>query len=169
MLHGEKVTLREWQETDLAALAALRNNVDLQRLLMSQARPNSIDRVRQWLVDRSSREDMLFFVIADLADLPVGYAQVKGIERFHGHGELGVCLSEAVHGLGIAGEACRLLEEYLRTTLAIHKLTLKVLAGNDRAIAFYGKLGFRKVGVLEQHFRDGQTRHDVLVMERLLV
>lgn len=168
MLSGEHAVLREWRESDLVALAAMRNDVALQRLLMAQARPNSIERVRQWLVDRGRQEDMVFFVIADSDDAAVGYLQVANIDRFHGRGDLGICLSADAHGRGIAAEACTLLEDYLRGTLAMRKLCLQVLADNQRAIAFYHKHGYRDVGMLEQHFREGDSRHDVLLMERLL-
>lgn len=169
MLRGENVVLREWRETDLDGLASLRNDIELQRLLMTQARPNPNERVRQWLADRSSRDDMLFFVIAGHDDSVLGYVQVASIDRFQGHGELGICLSRAAQGRGVAGEASALLEDYLRTTLALRKLTLKVLVDNTRAIGFYRKHGYRDVGVLRQHFREGNhDYHDVLVMERLL-
>lgn len=168
MLRGDKVMLREWREADLERLATLRNDVALQRMLMAQARPNPVERVRQWLVDRGAREDMVFFVIAGEDDGVLGYIQVAGIDRFHGHGDLGICLSPEAHGRGAAAEACRLLEEYLVDTMGMHKLTLKVIADNARAIAFYRKLGYREVGVLERHFRDGDSLHNVMIMERLL-
>jgi RimJ/RimL family protein N-acetyltransferase len=170
MLHGKGVTLREWRESDLEALAALRNDVGLQTLLMAQARPNSADRVRTWLTDRSNRSDMVFFVIADAAeDAVLGYLQVADINSFQGHGDLGICLSPRAHGRDLAREACTLLEQYLRGTLSLRKLTLKVLTENERAIAFYRKQGYRDVGVLEQHFRISDKYCDVLIMERQLI
>lgn len=170
MLQGESVVLREWREPDLEALAALRNDIDLQTLLMAQARPNSIDRVRAWLTERSSREDMVFFVVSTREDdAVVGYLQVAGIDRFHGHGDLGICLSPSAQGHGLAREACDLLESYLRRTFALRKLTLKVLADNSRAILFYRKYGYRDVGTLQRHFRAADQYHDVLIMERHLL
>ena len=169
MLHGENVTLREWRESDLEALAKLRNDLGLQALLMAQAKPNTVDRVRAWLVDRSTRSDMVFFVIADNAEGAVlGYLQVADIDSFSGHGDLGICLSPTAHGRGLAREACMLLEDYLQQTLGLRKLTLKVLAENTRAIAFYRKCGYREVGLLQQHFRSGNQFHDTLIMERQL-
>lgn len=169
MLQGDGVVLREWRESDLEALAALRNDVGLQSLLMARAKPNSVDRVRAWLVARSARSDMLFFVIADAAeDAAIGYLQVAEIDSFNGHGDLGICLSPATHGRDLAREAYALLESYLQETLGLRKLTLKVLTGNARAIAFYRKCGYREVGVLQQHFRSGDHYDDVLIMERRL-
>lgn len=168
MLHGTRVILREWRESDVERLAALRNDIDLQRLLMAQPRPNPLARVRQWLSERSSSENMVFFVVADASDDAVGYIQVAALDRFHGHGDLGICLSPAAQGHGIATEACRLLDEYLVETFDLYKLTLSVLADNSRAIAFYRRHGYREIGVMKGHFREGNGRRDVLLMERLL-
>lgn len=169
MLNGDKLVLREWRESDLGALAELRNDIELQALLMTQAKPNSIERVRQWLVDRTSRDDMVFFVVTARNDDAVfGYIQATNIDRFHGVGELGICLSPSAQGSSAAQEACLLFDRYLHHTLSLRKLTLRVLAGNMRAIAFYMKTGYREVGRLERHFFIGGQHQDVVIMERFL-
>ncbi len=169
MLTGETILLREWRESDLAALAALRNDIGLQTLLMSQPKPNSVERVRAWLTGRSGHDDLVFFVIASRADdAALGYVQVTNIDTFHGHGELGICLSPDAHGKDLARDACGMLEAYLVKNLVLRKLTLKVLVDNQRAIGFYRKFGYRDVGALERHHRTAEGYHDVLVMERHL-
>lgn len=169
MLSGEKVRLRAWKAEDLEPLCALRNDVQLQALLMAQARPNTLDRTREWLVDRSTREDGVFFVIADRGnDEVLGYVQVAAVDRFHGRGELGICLGWPAHGRGLAAEACELLEQYLRDVIGLRKLSLRVLASNARAIAFYRRHGYRDVGTLRQDHRSGDQYNDVVLMERLL-
>ncbi len=170
MLTGETIVLREWRESDLDALASLRNNIDLQMLLMSQPKPNSLERVRAWLTGWSGRADAVFLVIVRRVDDAIlGYMQVASIDTFHGHGELGICLAPEAHGKNVARDACDLLESYLLKGLALRKLGLKVLTDNHRAIGFYRKYGYRDVGVLERHYRTADGYHDVLVMERHLV
>lgn len=169
MLKGERLTLREWREEDLAAIARLRNDVELQSLLMARARPNPVERVRQWLADRAARADMLFFVIASNVDGSVlGYVQVANIDAFQGTGELGICLGREAQGQGFADECCALLEEYAGRTLALRKFTLRVLASNARAIAFYRRRGYREVGRLERQFPVEDGYADVVLMERFL-
>jgi len=169
MLKGDRLILREWREHDLEALATLRNDIELQALLMTQAKPNSVERVRNWLTDRSSRDNTVFFIAAAREDdTALGYLQVINIDSFHGVGELGVCFSKASQGSGFAQEACELLDSYLRQTLALRKLTLRVLADNTRAIAFYRKRGYREVGTMDQHFRVNDQYQNVLIMERFL-
>ncbi|SFS05904.1 diamine N-acetyltransferase [Dyella sp. OK004] len=169
MLQGERLVLREWRESDLQDLALLRNDVELQALLMARAKPNSIERVRHWLSERTSREEMSFFVAAARVDDAVlGYLQIANIDRYNEVGELGICLAHGAQGNGLAREACQLLEPYLRQVLGLRKLTLQVLASNERAVSFYRKSGYREVGRLEQHFHFNGQYHDVLVMERFL-
>lgn len=168
MLQGKHLILREWRESDLDALATLRNDVDLQALLMAQAKPNSTENVRVWLHGRSNRDDVAFFVAAALDQSVLGYLQVLNIDRSQGVGDLGICFSPAAQGRGLAREACALLELYLRTTLHLRKLTLKVLTSNLRAIAFYRKEGYREVGILERQFRMHDRFEDVMIMEKFI-
>lgn len=169
MLSGARLTLREWREPDLPTLAALRNDLQLQALLMARARPNSIERVRNWLTDRSASDDMLFFVVASAGDDSVlGYVQVANIDRISGTGELGICLSRGAQGVGLAAECCDLLEVHAQTVYALRKFTLRVLATNRRAIAFYHKRGYRDAGRFERHFLVDGEYQDVILMERFL-
>lgn len=169
MLRGERLLLRAWHPGDIDALAALRNDVALQELLMANARPNSPEAVRQWAIDRSTRQDMVFFVIAAAEDDRVlGYIQVASVDRFNGTGDLGICIGPASQGHGIAAEACALLEQYLRGSIGLRKLTLRVLADNERAIRFYLKSGYREVGKLLRHHRKAGSFADVLLMERFI-
>lgn len=169
MLTENGVELREWRETDIAQLASLRNDIELQAMLMARARPNTEGRVRAWLEEYSSRDDMVFFVVAATdSDVVHGYIQVAGIDRWSGIGKLGICLGELSQGKNIAAIACRLLEGYLLSTLALRKLILEVLASNGRAVAFYTKSGYRQVGVMKAHFQGGSEFQDVVIMERFL-
>ncbi|MCC5310582.1 GNAT family N-acetyltransferase, partial [Staphylococcus aureus] len=64
--------------------------------------------------------------------------------------------------------ACEALFSYARQTLNLRKITLEVLADNERAIQLYQKLGFRKIGQLAEHYLQDQRWHDVVLMERML-
>jgi len=167
MLNGKNVVLRAWREPDVEALAELRNDRVLQSQLMTQPRPNSLPRVRRWLQDKSEKEDGLFFVIAAARDdAPLGYVQIQNLQQRHGRGELGICLAPRAHGKGVAQEALTLLEAYLVDTFGLRKLTLQVLLENARAIRFYERYGFQRVGVMKEHFILNGDYKDVLVMEK---
>jgi diamine N-acetyltransferase len=169
MLAGKNVVLRAWREDDIAVLMRLRNDVALQTQLMSQPRPNSRVRVSQWLKDWSKRTDGVFFVVAAADDdHALGYVQLANIDVMHGRGDLGICLDPAVHGHGVANQTMELLQSYVMQVFGLRKILLQVLSRNLRAIAFYVKQGFERVGVLREHAFLQGSHVDVLLMEKLL-
>lgn len=169
MLVGKNVVLRAWREDDIEVLMRLRNDIALQSQLMALPRPNSRMRVSQWLKDWSERTDAVFFVVAAADDDHVlGYVQLVNMDVIHGRGELGICLDSAVHGRGVADQTMELLQSYVMQVFGLRKILLQVLSKNLRAIAFYEKQGFERVGVLREHaFLQGGLV-DVLLMEKFL-
>ena len=169
MLYGRNVVLRAWSEKDIDALLILRNDVELQQQLMTRPRPNSAERVRQWLSAKSASEDVVFFVIASQPDdSALASVQIINLRPLHGTGEVGICIGHAALGRGFGNETFGLLEPYLRNAFGLRKLLLYVLADNVRAIAFYARCGFRNVGWLAQHFHSGAEYRDVVIMEKLI-
>jgi diamine N-acetyltransferase len=169
MLVGKNVVLRAWREDDIAMLMRLRNDVALQTQLMTQPRPNSRERVSQWLKDWSERIDGVFFVVAAADDDHVlGYVQLANMDVMHGRADLGICLDPAVHGRGVADQTMELLQSYGIQVFGLRKILLQVLSRNLRAIAFYEKQGFERVGVLREHAFLQGSHTDVLLMEKLL-
>lgn len=169
MLDGSLVVLRAPMEGDRRFLMALRNDVALQAQLMALPRANSLQRVDEWLGRMLSDPACVFFVVAGKADdQPLGYVQVARIDQVHGVGELGICLAESGRGGGRAAETVGLLEAYVRRVFNLRKITLQVLASNQRATGFYAKSGYGLVGVLKRHFYHDQAYHDVAIYEKLL-
>ncbi|MFO0948647.1 MAG: GNAT family protein [Planctomycetota bacterium] len=169
MLVGTLVNLRQPLDADTEFLVAIRNDPELQQQLMAAARPNTPARVRQWLDGRLNDKRTLFFIIAEGAsNKAIGYIQLREMDPIHGHAELGICLAASARGTGAAAEAMRLISAYADDTFRVQKIVLRVLCSNARAIAFYEKVGFRRVGVLEQHYYHQREFHDVMVMEKLL-
>jgi diamine N-acetyltransferase len=167
MLIGTKVILRAPGDDDLAALAALRNDAALQLLLMSQPRPNTPQRVRDWVAHLLADDTSVFFII-EVGGQAVGYLQIVSMRFLHGTGELGICLKNDVQGQGIAAEALALVETYAQEVFNLRKLTLQVLSSNTRAVRFYEKSGFRTVGVWQRHFYQRGSFRDVMLMEKFL-
>jgi RimJ/RimL family protein N-acetyltransferase len=111
----------------------------------------------------------VFFVIASVKDQrPLGYLQLANMDFVHGTADLGICVDEAARGTGCAAEALLLLEEYARDVFNLRKIILRVLASNSRAIAFYRKARYQKVGLHRRHFYQRQVYYDVLIMEKFL-
>ncbi len=169
MIADDRIVLRAWAQDDLDALGKLRNDLTLQEMLMSQPRPNSADRVRDWLTEKSGRDDGVFFVIAERdSNRVLGYVQVVKMNTLHGTGELGLCIGPDLQGNGYGSSAMALLEDYLQRVFGLRKLLLQVLADNEVAVNFYRKLGFDEVGRLQDHFLNNGEYRDVVIMEKFL-
>jgi len=169
MLKTERITLRAWQKNDVAFFADIRNDIDLQEMLMTQARPNSEERVVEWLRSRSDNADEIFFVVADGAsNQAIGFVQIVKLNLLHGTAELGICLGRGQRCKGVGGEVLGLLEEYLLRSFGLRKLYLNVLSDNTAAISSYGKRGFVEVGrLIKHHFVNGKYK-DVCIMEKFI-
>ena len=169
MLSGHKIVLRGWRESDVEALLELRNDEALQSQLMTQPRPNSAERVRLWLKEKSDREDTVFFVIASRSDDAVlGYVQAINLNLLHRTGELGICLAPLAQRKGFGRDTLVTLERYLGTTFGLRKLILYVLADNIGAMALYRGCQYVEAGRFSRHFFSGGKYQDVVIMEKLL-
>lgn len=169
MLVGSHVVLRPPKDQDLSALGDLRNDLQLQQLLMARPRPNSEQRVRDWLNTRCGETSSIFFVVSEKAtDQAIGFVQLINLDLLDGIGELGICISPSWRGQQRGAEALQLLEQYAIGVFNLRKIILQVLAGNQPATAFFEKFGFRKAGTYHKHHYHDGIFHDVVIMEKIL-
>jgi len=169
MIYGNKVFLRPPLEEDKDFLFALRNDFDLQSMLLSRPRANSMSKVSAWLEKRMTDEDSLFFVLADKkSDSACGFIQLTNIDLINRSGNLGICIGPDCIGAGYAQEGLKLFEEYINKVFNLRKVILEVLSSNERAVGFYLKSGYRKVGVWQQHVYQSGQFHDVILMEKFI-
>ena len=169
MLKGQKIILRPWLEADLEFFGKLRNDVETQLALLAQPRPNPPGRVRQWLEDRASVANSVFFVVATEPDgRAAGFVELRDIQTTHGWGHLGICIDPIARGRGFAVEALGLLESYARRVLMLRKIVLFVAANNTPARHLYSSTGYTTVGVHHEHYHVGGEWLDAVVMEKNL-
>jgi len=170
MIVGELVILRSPIQTDEEFLYQVRNNFAMQKLLLALPRANSMQRVKDWFEQVMDDTQSIFFVAA-LPEInqPVGFIQIRQMNFIHGTGALGIFIDASAQGKGIASEMISLFENYVRGTFNLRKITLEVLADNLRAVRFYEKLNFIKVGILTKHFYNEGEYHNVLIMEKILI
>ena len=107
------------------------------------------------------------FLVVD-CNGPCGFVQLTRIDRKAGTADLGICLSRAARGKGVAAKAMGLLETHAKKKLRCKKLTLRVLRVNHRAIALYRKMKFKILKIKRRHHFDGAHWRDVVFMEKVL-
>ena len=129
--------------------------------------PFSEDDERRFISSMSERSAMF------VAEIEGKVAGVQVLDTFLSYGRstrhvatMGTWLRAQARGQGIgrrlASHSFRFAREH-----AYEKIVIHVLAGNDRALRFYRRLGFQDIGIARKHvFLEGRF-HDEIYMEKL--
>ncbi|GAB2572404.1 GNAT family N-acetyltransferase [Gracilibacillus alcaliphilus] len=88
----------------------------------------------------------------------IGWVDLKNIDTFNKHAELGIAIGDRNHwGKGYGQSAMMAMLEYGFTTLALNKIWLRVEVDNEQAIKSYQRTGYVDEGILRQdRYRDGE-------------
>jgi RimJ/RimL family protein N-acetyltransferase len=165
---GDRVVLRTPVPSDLDVLRKLRNDTELQHLLLGYPKLTGPDDTESWLQRRMADEHGLFKIITDETNQPFGFAQIGNVHRRGGIGYPGICIDPTTRGRGLGNSTLKLLVELATTSLHLRKLMSEVRADLQSALAMNLRQGFTIVGTLHNHYFDGQSGHDVVLMERQL-
>lgn len=165
-----RILLRPPAPGDLAALAEIRRDRDMQAMLLAVIEATDDDAVHAWIARRAGDANGVFRVVADAgSDAALGYVQITDIHHRNRTGYAGIALRRAAQGKGDGKTALRLLHALAEAELGLEKLLLTVRTDNTPAVRLYRGAGYRVVGTLERHFRDHEgALHDVLLLERPL-
>ena len=109
--------------------------------------------------------DMIVQTASKSDGKPVGSVYLRDIDRDHNKAEYGIFIGEKdALGKGYGTGAAKMMIEYAFKQEGIHKLMLRVLAENKRAIRSYEKAGFVEEAYLkEEVFLEGRYK-DVIYM-----
>lgn len=90
----------------------------------------------------------------------IGSVYVRDIDYANKKAEYGIFIGSEEHsGKGYGTAAAKLMLQYCFETLGLHKIFLRVLADNSRAIGSYEKAGFEREAYLKDEiFLDGRYR-----------
>ncbi|MCT2910949.1 GNAT family N-acetyltransferase [Weissella confusa] len=103
-------------------------------------------------------------VAVDENDVVLGYVEFSS--RFPSHQykwDIGLGVAPAAQGQGVGGQLLAWLQELARQE-KMHKITLRVLGTNPKAMHLYERAGFKQVGELKDEFYlDGRFVDDYLM------
>lgn len=97
----------------------------------------------------------------------VGYFRLSNYSEKNKYIYIGADIAPEYTGKGIAKEAYKKFIPYVFNTYNVNKLSLEVLATNERAINLYNKLGFVKEGVKREEFLKKENWVDSIIMSIL--
>jgi RimJ/RimL family protein N-acetyltransferase len=118
-------------------------------------------RDERWI--REGTTDSAWFAI-EVDGEAIGVCGLHSIEHYQQRAEVGIRLGKPYWGRGHGQDAVRTLAEYGFRHLNLLKISLQVLADDERAVGAYGKAGFVEEGRLRDHTWYDGARHDELVM-----
>jgi len=147
-LRGQRVTLRPMTHADAPHLVLWANEPDFAWFQWGR-RPGRFaddEAARRWM-DVIAEHRGIVFVI-EHEGRPVGQVNYRDLQPKGLSAEVGIGIGEpALWGKGLGREALGLLVKHLVDDLGVHRVSLSVLAYNDRAIASYKAAGFEVEGV----------------------
>lgn len=165
VLKSKNLTLRPANLADverrLEIGAEPAENLRLYGVQPESVQPFTLERARWWV---QSLIDHPFAWVIEAPGL-VGSVRLDGVDFTDRRSSfaIGLLRSEYI-GKGIGTEAARLVLHFAFSQLKLHRVSLRVLAMNERAIRSYQKCGFQIEGrERETAFLDG-IWHDDLIM-----
>ena len=162
-----EIIIRAYKEHDFETLEKIRNDIDLQYLLMANPKPNTKARVLQWIENKTAGENSVFFVISNNNNETIGYVQATSIDTLNRNCYVGIAIAKEWRGKGIFKAAIARIEEYLKNTYNINKVLAEILKSNSGSIKAFSSNGYFLAGTMKNHFYYKSEFHDVCIVEKL--
>jgi RimJ/RimL family protein N-acetyltransferase len=165
-LYGPRVTLRAPRETDKDERLALGRDPEIVRMFGGDWRnlaPLGAEEVERWYASLLARRPAGWVI--EHEGRFTGSAFLHSFEHENRRARYAVGILDAGRlGQGIGTEVTRLILAHAFARLGLHRVDLRVLVYNHRAIACYEKCGFVREGVeRETVLLDGQWHSDVMM------
>ena len=165
VLKGRTLLLRAPKDSDIAERLALGDPPEIVRMFgVDPATVRPIDRIRTGAWLRFVRRHPHAWIIEHEGRL-LGEARLDDLDRDPGVARLAIGFYDpAKLGRGLGREAIRLVLAYAFGPLRLHRVGLRVIAYNVRAIRCYAACGFVEEGrEREVAYIDGAWHDDVLM------
>lgn len=164
-IEGKDIYLRLMGREDTERIIHWRNKEMVFRNFIYQ-KPFTHKGHENWIKTMIDTGKAVQFIICErVSGRPVGSVYLRDIDRTHNKAEYGIFIGEEdALGKSYGTQAALMMIKYAFEEEGLHKLMLRVLAENDRAVRSYEKAGFvREAYLRDEVFLDGRYR-DVIYM-----
>jgi RimJ/RimL family protein N-acetyltransferase len=168
MLAGRLVVLRPLRAADRTTSVRWRNDPEIRDNILGYRFPVTEAMEADWIdtVLKDQSRTRVVLAIEDKTDSAlVGFVYLNNIDWFARNAEFGILIGDRDRqGKGLARETLELVVNYAFGTLNLHKIYLRVVALNKRALNLYRAFGFAAEGVQRQQTFLRERYHDVVLM-----
>ena len=165
VLKGPRLTLRPPRDGDVQGRLALGNSAEVMRMFGADPEtipPLTLAASKAW-VDRLAAHPHAWVV--EHAGSFLGEIRLDDLNHHDRRARLAIgFFDERRLGEGLGREAIRLLLGYAFVALGLHRVSLRVITYNERAIRCYRACGFREEGRERQAAFVGGGWHDDIIM-----
>ena len=168
ILKGTRLILRPPQESDKADRLACGRDPEFRRMVGGNPNvcpPLTIEEVEQWY-DGMCSEPRHWIIEAEQRCIGTVRLHQRDPDNRRARYAIGI-FDPTMWGKGLGTEATRLVLSHAFDVLGLHRVDLRVLAFNQRAIACYEKCGFVQEGVEREGALIGGEWHSDLMMSIL--
>lgn len=164
-LDGDRVRLRPFDRADVTERLALGRSAEIVRGFGGDAQgmpPYGRSDARRW-VERNLAHPLAWAI--ELEGRLLGEIRLDGADAHERRARLAVGLYDVAElGQGLGREAIRLVLSHAFGPLGLHRVGLRVIATNERAIRCYRACGFVEEGRERESARVGGRWHDDVIM-----
>lgn len=157
MIKGNNIYLEPITDQYTDRIIKWRNSENVKKYFLDRE-TLTIEKHRSWLKNVVETGKAVQFVIFESSGWPIGSVYLRDVDRKNRNAEFGIYIGEETErGKGYGSEALELICKYGFSELGLHKITLRVLQSNAKAINVYKKMGFVHEGCFkDQVFADGK-------------
>ncbi len=168
VINGEKLSLRPITDADTPDIVRWRNDPAVWRYFLFRD-PFTPEMHRAWLKNKVETGKVIQYIIVEReSGKSVGSVYFRDVDEKNESAEYGIFIGETwARCRGLGTETARLFTAFGLDVLRLHRISLKVLGGNEVARRSYEKAGFCTEGVFRDYVKlDGEFT-DVVFMARL--
>lgn len=165
---GDNIILRSITMEDTENIVKWRKNPEVRRNFIFRGEITQESHNHYMETKVANGEVLQYIILTKEDEKPVGSVYFRDVDLHNNSAEYGVFIGEdSARRKGIGTETAKLFTRYGINELGLHRISLRVLSGNDVAYRTYENAGFKKEGVFrDMVFLDGEYR-DVIFMALL--
>lgn len=165
IIDHENIELRSITADDTEDIIRWRNKESVRKNFLDQ-RLFTVEGHTNWLNTMVKTGKVEQFIIWDKEEnKPVGSVFLRDIDHENKKAEYGIFIGEdSARGKGIGTKAAKAIVQYGFNELHLHKIFLRVLADNVRAVKSYKKAGFIQEAYLKDELILNGEYRDIILM-----